>query len=294
MRTLTAKSVLDGVLRRSGGGALTADTATAAEIAKFFDYIADRLRTAWEFFPWLETFTTEERYFRAEWAAPTTYAEGDEIRFEDSDGVVGYYTPNADDLPAAGESPDTDPDKWETLTEFRRLVEFEQTGETEFEGVAAAWDADPDATPGAKPIEFKLAGDGVVIPPGAGALASVWLKIVKKCEDFACVLWEAGAAYPAGSRVFYLTTEECYEVVTTTTAGETPESASPKFRVMEFPYILGRAVKAGALADWMRDDGQTEAADGLESQFYRLLEEQRTKLITTQGQRGRIAFRASR
>lgn len=290
MRTESAQSVLNGVLRRQGGGAITEANATDAEVAQFFDYIADRLRTAWEFHPWLETLTIEKRYFRAEWEAGETYAEGDEIWFEDSEGETGYYTPVADDLPAAGESPEDEPDKWEELTAFRRLVEFEAEGETAFEGCVAAWREDPDAVEAPGQVEFKLAGDGVVILPGAGALPYVWLKLVKKCEDFAAVRWLVDAAYTAGTCIYYATTGECYEVVTLTTAGETPVSAAAKFRLLEFPYILARAVKAGAVADWMLSDGQD--TEKQESQFYRLLDEQKWRLVGQQGQRGRIRFQA--
>lgn len=286
MRNVTAQSVLEGVLNREGGGNVSPDDARL--VAKIFEYIADRLRTAWEFFPWLEVFETEKRYFRAEYDDGETYAADAEIYFNDGE-TSGYFTPVADDLPAAGESPATDPDKWTRLTSLRRVVAFDQAGKTAFEGVAAAWDRDPDADKEAVAIDYVLAGDGVVIPPGA-CLDFVWLKIIKKCPDFAAVLFDESETYGAG-RVVYVE-PHCWEVLEETEAGETPGTDPEKFRQLEFPYVLARAVKQGALADWQRSDGEAEKAEAGESRFYAELEAQKWKLIGTQKQRGRIRFKA--
>lgn len=296
MRTLLPRSILAGVLRRSGGANLTEDNATDAEVAKFFDFIGDRLRTAWEFHPWLETFVIEQRFFRPAWLIGSTYAAGAEVRFTDSAGVTAYWTPLASDLPAAGQSPESHPTKWTLLEQFRRVVEFEQLGETPFEACVAAYDRDPAVDPAARQLEQTLAGDGVVIrPDDAEGLTSVWLKLVARCEDFACVRWVFGEAYAPQTRVYYPVNGECYEVLTATTPGETPVgAAAAKFRRLQFPYILGRAVKSGVLADWLRSDGQAEQAAAEESQFYRLLDEQKWRLVGQQGQRGRIRFLPAR
>lgn len=289
MRTVSAQSVLEGVLRREGGGSITEANASDAEVAKFFDYIADRLRTAWEFHPWLETFVVEKRFFREVWAVGATYAEDDEVYFEGT--VSGYFV--ALEATLAGESPDTHPAKWLEVAELRRLVEFEQAGESAFEGCAAAYAEDPLTSPRARQLNFTLTGDGVVIDPGQCAPDGVWLKLIKRCEDFAAVRWTLAGVYAAGRRIYFATTGEVYEVVTTTTATESPLTAAAKFRLLEFPYIFARAVKSGALADWMRSDGASDKASAEESQFYRLLDEQKMRLVTQQGQRGRIRFAAT-
>lgn len=289
MRTVTFKSVLRGALAREGGGNLRTVDASDPTVAQVIEFIADRFRTAWEHYVWPEIFETEERYFRAEWEAGETYAADDEIRFEDSEGTVAYYTPVSADLPAAGESPEDEPDKWEELTTFRRFVAFAQEGETEFEACVGAWDRDPEADPEALKLTYRVTRDGILIEPGQCEVASVWLKIRRKCPDFAADVYSALATYAAGDLVYFDDEGDVYRALEATSAGQTPTTNPAKWAIVEFPMIFARAVKAGALADWQRSDGEGSAVKTRDSEdrFNELLDEQVWQLTKLQGQTGR-------
>jgi hypothetical protein len=289
MRTVSFKSVLRGVLAREGGGNLIDADASEPMVAKAIEFIADRVRTAWEYYAWPEIFETEERYFRAEWEAGETYAAGDEVRFTDSEGETAYYTPVAGDLPAAGESPEDEPDKWEELTDFRRFVAFDQEGETAFEACVGAWDEDPEANACADKLRFRVTRDGILIEPGQCSGASVWLKIRRKTPDFAAQVYAADAEYAVGEPVYFEDEGEVFRCLEATAAGQTPETNPAKWELEGFPMIFARAVKAGALADWQRSDGEGSAVKTRDSEdrFIELLDEQVWQLTKLQGQTGR-------
>lgn len=286
MRTVTFKSVLAGVLRREGGGNLLTSAATAAEIAKFCDYIADRLRTAWEYYIWPECYVTELRRFRAEYSAASTYATGAEVWFVDSADIGGYYT--ALEAIALTESPEAAPTKWEALTTLRRFVAFDQPGKTEFEACVGAWTADPESVKSAMRMQHLITTDGVLLPPTC-PIDGAWLKVRRKCPDFAAEQYDAAVAYAVGARVYFDDLMEVYKCVTATTAGQTPATHASKWELVEFPMILARAVKAGALADWQRSDGEGSAKKTADSEanFTALLDEQVFQLTKLQGQTGR-------
>lgn len=379
MRTVSYKSVLRGVLAREGGGNLRTVDATDPLVARAIEYIADRFRSAWEYYVWPEIFETEKRYFRAEWDFATTYAIGDEVWFpgyysitvsgagnaqangeyiavdtyngrpryykngDTSSYVIRYdgaaywelynsgaalwqYSSAAADFPweaswadegggspaptvtedaasapvgagyytalvaGAGGSP-LDTDRWEPITELRRLVDFNQTGKTAFEACVGAWDRDPDTDKAAKRLHFAIAADGVVLPADyTGVLA--WLKLRRKCPDLAAVVDDAAAAYAIGDVVYFDSIGDVYECLEATTTGQTPLTHAAKWRVIEFPMIFARAVKAGALADWQRSDGEGSATKTRDSEdrFVELLDEQVWQLTKLQGQTGRTDF----
>lgn len=286
MRTVTYESVLRGVLKREGGGNLAADDGAALLV---IEYIADRLRTAWEYYVWPECFVTELRRFRAEYDPALTYAEGVELYFEDSEGTGGYWT--ALEAIGVGDSPEAEPTMWAALTVLRRFVAFDQAGETEFEACVGAWDADPESDKGALRVGYQVTADGVLLSP-ACALDGVWLKVRRKCPDFAAEVYDVAEAYGVGRALYYEDLGECFRVLEVTTAGDNPVDEAEKFEQLEFPMILARAVKAGALADWQRSDGEGSAVKTRDSEerFTDLLDEQVWQLTKLQGQTGKPEY----
>lgn len=285
MRTVPYKSVLRGVLAREGGGNLATAAATDPEIARVIEYVSDRFRTAWEFYAWPEIFVTEERTFRAEWDAAATYAEDDEVYFPDE--PAGYYRALA--ATSAGESPATTAAKWEEMATFARLVEFEQAGETAFEACVGVWDRDPEADPSAVPVPYRVTADGILLPPDY-AYATAWLRVRKVCPPLTPLVYDEAATYLPGVEVYFDAIGDVYTCLEATAAGETPATDAAKWAVVPFPMIFARAVKAGALADWQRSDGEGSAVKTRDSEerFVELLDDQVCQLTKLQGQTGRI------
>ena len=273
MRTTTYKALLDGVLARAK---LSLSATPADEVGAVMAYLADRITFAWEYAYWPELLVVEERYFRPTWVAGI-YAASSEVYHA---GTGKYWV--APSGAAADEVPGVDAE-WEELTSFRRTVGYAQTGETEIGACSRIWDVDPLTYPTeAVALDFALSPDGLEVLSDSGT-TSVWVRFRQRAPDLApAVIYSAVPAYAAGAVVYWGT--DCYEVLTTTTAGDTPTSAAAKFEKIEIPAWLAPAIKAGAYADWISANGQGDRAGYWEQQFIALLDEQVSQITTLQGQ----------
>ena len=184
-----------------------------------------------------------------------------------------------------GPGPDDEPDYWEEISAFNHQVDYEQDGETAIGAVFAAWDKDPRVYADAQQLRYKLRRDGISFAPGI-EVTSVWLEFRPRARDFAAEIYDAAAAYAVGDLIYY-TDGEVWKCLVATTAAQTPESHAAKWELVEFPEFLARAVKAGALADWLSGDEKPDNADKWEGQFTDRLEAQVWQITKLQGQTGR-------
>lgn len=231
MRTVTFKSVVDGVFALAGVTRTTAADPTAL-LEQVIGHVNLRVREAWEFEFWPELCPVEQRYYRAEWDAGDTYAAADEVWFpNDDEDLEGYYSANAaPDTPTAGQSPETHPAKWTELTTFRRYVALDQTGETAIGEVIALYKTDPRLTGGrAARIRHTLTAEGVA-PVG-------W------CGNYVWAHFRTRP--PAYSAANY--------------ASETPTD-------FPIPYVLASFVQRAAFADFLRQDSKFEEGGRAEAQ----------------------------
>jgi hypothetical protein len=278
VRTVTYQSVLDGAMKRRG---ITPVQAQAERLQQFAEFIADKLRDAWEFYAWPETMLTEQRRFRAEWVAQI-YASGVEVYHT---GTDAYWISNA--ATTALEVPGVST-KWVKPTTLRLLVGYEQTGLSAIDAVLGAWDADPEADPEANSVPYTLAEDGVLLAPDYDGTA-VWLRFRTRPDDFAwSEVWDETIPYDAGAVVYYA--PHVYTATVATATAEEPGD-SANWRQLEFPYRLARAVKAGAASEDQGAGGQEDKELVSSSEFTELLEEQVWQLTKLQGQTGRPDYR---
>ena len=277
MRTVTYQSVLDGALKRRG---VTPSQAQTERLLQFSEFIADKLRDAWEYYAWPETLRTEERRFRAEWTA-TSYAEGTEIYHAGTDAYwIAGSAAISTDVPGVSAV-------WEVPTTLRLVVDYEQVGQTAIEAALGAWDADPEADPAANPVPYTLAEDGVLIAPDYKG-TSIWLRFRERPDDFAWSdIWDETLPYAVDDVVYH--EPHCYRCNTVTTAGQEP-GVHASWTQLEFPYRLARAVKAGAAAEDQSAGGQEDKALATAGEFTELLEEQVWQLTKLQGQQGRPEY----
>ena len=109
------------------------------------------------------------------------------------------------------------------------------------------------------PLAYSLTSDGVLV---AGYPASAWFTYRLLCPYLWGAPFDASAAYQVGDQVFYVAgaSGDFYEVLGTTTPGQTPENAATLFAKVEIPQRFGRYLAAKVAADWLRWDGQVEKA----------------------------------
>lgn len=136
------------------------------------------------------------------------------------------------------------------------------------------FDRDP-AEKGARKLPFQLRGGGAVV---RGDFERVWIRYQLACPEWRGSVWDETKAYQKGARVWFSTgaydgefAGDFWLAVDGTAAGESPDSAPSKWRVVALPWVIAPAVAQGAYADWLRGGKDVGNAGAEESHFYTLL-----------------------
>jgi hypothetical protein len=159
MRTVTLQSVVDGAAVRLGLD--ITQTMLAHTTAAIVEYVNSRLREAQERAVWPEFVRTEQRQYRADYNAGTSYAIGDEVYYP----TTGFYYRAT--AAGSGNLP-TNTSFWtESPTDFLRSIDFAQVGQTAIGEVLGVYGSDPRVRRGAPEYEFFLEEDALVVPLGA-------------------------------------------------------------------------------------------------------------------------------
>ena len=124
----------------------------------------------------------------------------------------------------------------------------------------------------------------------------VWLKYrLRRPFLMPAPVWDSGAAYAAGSEVYYVSTVtgvgNCFTAATATTAGQSPDAVPAAWSVVMIPYIFRQYLIQGGFADWLTADGQEDKADKAEAAALQLLELEADKLHRQQAQGGRVRWK---
>lgn len=255
MRTVRFKQVLDGVATRMGlepNANLQLNQAAALT-----EYINDRTKKAWEKAAWPEWTTSEQRQFRADWSAVTTYALGAEVY--DASANAYYRSLQAGNL----NHPRTDTAWWTPASDLDTYIAIAQSWETN--EIGELWDVyldDPRRCKNPRRVGWWLAPEGVWV--AANGATKVYPEFSLLPPKFTSELWETTTPYVAGDLVYYEVTGECYEALESST-GTVPTNTS-SWRLQSFPKILERYVKLAAIGDALREDENIQKALGWDVQ----------------------------
>lgn len=306
MRTVTAASILSGAFAKGGLAVPSDENALTAAL----EFLMQRLRYGAEYYRWPECIEVQHRYFRPEWVAGS-YPAGTEIyagntywrATEDvtSADVPGQYGAKGVLLAGVGIALAYSADgayiiytgaggtasKWVEMIRFRKIVLWEQPGKDAVGAFLAAWTEDPLTSKCARRVPFLLVGDGAVFEPGYSN-ASVWVGINPPSPKVTPEPNDGAAAIAAGSFVYI--EGDVYKVLTTTTAGDKPSTASAKFSLVPIPQFLAPALKAAVWSDICASDGAMDKATWWENKFTDLLDEQVTQLTKLQGQTTQLTW----
>jgi hypothetical protein len=248
MRTVTFKSVVDGVFALAGVTRSTAADPTAL-LGQVIEAVNLRVREGYEHEFWPELCRVEQRAYRAAYASGTSYTAGAEIWFPNADeDLQGYYSANSSpNTPSAGQSPETHPAKWTALDSFDRYIALDQAGLTAIGEVMALYTTDPGLRPGsAGRVAFALSPDGIV--PASGAPDRVWVWFRQRPPAYT-------AANYAGTEGDFL-----------------------------LPYVLDSFIRRAAYADFLRMDGKFDEAGRADARAYQDLTNASDASGASQGQ----------
>ena len=252
IRTVTFKSVLDGVATRMG--LEPSANFQLSQAAALTEYITDRIGQAWEIASWPEWTTSERRQFRANWDTAVTYAVGAEVYDPTSNA---YYR----SLQAANTGNAVTSTLWWTpATDLATYVAFEQAWETNKIGeVWAVYLDDPHVIDRPRLCSWWIGPEGIWVQTTA---TKVWVEFSLRPPIFTTVPWDAAVAYAAGDLVYYA--PDCYVAATAST--NAVPSSSGSWIKQSFPYVLSRAVKLVAIADALREDQSLDKATAWDAQ----------------------------
>jgi hypothetical protein len=280
-RTVTPKAILEGVASRVGQRFEKLNTAT---VVTWLAWLDDRVAEAWEVLSaHPDLMEVEQRYFQGGlWLNGSTYSTGDIVY----GATAGKYFTSLVDANTGNEPVAGGDANWEeTDLPFRRLIDWEQTGQTKIESVRLVSDVDPRLYK--NPIDQGLRVDlwddaGFDVP---GSQAWVWVWFQRQLPQFSASYYSSTAVYAGGEdRIYWPTDGEVYDVVTTTTAGDTPVSASAKFSKVALPYVLERFLKLAVAADYYTDQNQEGSAEVHDRRAQKALDQKLQQLYGSQRQ----------
>jgi hypothetical protein len=257
------------VLREAAGLAgFTLAQLTATPKTQLKTFISRRGREYWDHWWWNQIMHAELRYYRDAYDAATAYAEDDEIYYS----TTGLYYICI--LASTGNAP-TNTTYWEEVTELDAYIELAQTGQEEIGTVRLLSPDNPleEREPRVQP--FRLIGEKIQVL-GVDVPASVYVWFREPAPTWLGDDFDATATYAVGEVMYYEGAGVDYEgdfwtCLTATTAGQDPEDATAKWERIGFPKWLREPVAQAAYADWLRQDGNPEAARLEDSEAQRLL-----------------------
>lgn len=220
----------------------------------FATWLQQRLKRAWTVTLWPDTLALEARTYAPDWVAGN-YAANAVVY--DAGNTLAYYQASAPvtsaDVPGTSAS-------W--VSYFApRVIPFNQTSNVIGEPVNC-WKDDPRVVRAPRAVGFWK--DSANVYPDPQAPNVVYLQFRKPAPRFSAKPYDATVIYAAKSRFLY-SDGECYVVLATTTAGQTPASTPASFAVQSTPEVLADFAMRAAKADWLSDDGQDDKAAMAES-----------------------------
>jgi len=250
MRTVTFKSLIDGVAALMGLDSSTSDLSPKKAQA-YTVFLNARVAAGWQFDFWPEICPCEQRQFRDTWSDSTAYTADDEVFYSDK-----YYTALLD---STNEDPETATTYWEETTELDKYVAYDQTGETEIEAVESVSAKNPRVYPDYPgKYAFSFSNNGVQVSTLAGN--KVWIVFRPPAPSFTAATWSATTSYSTGARVYLAATGECY-LCLADHLNQNPATATTYWQKIDMPAFLASYAIRGAYADALRKDGQNDKAD---------------------------------
>jgi hypothetical protein len=272
VKTVPFQTVWESIVRLRGWNPDSADISSTQK-QELADHINEALEEAWQdgFFP--DVMLIEQRQYRPDWDAATTYGLDEEVLWEDSDGNLDYYASlQAGNL---NHSP-SDTDWWEKQTSILYTIDFQQDGETEIDAVdtgACIYSRDPRIYAGTQPNRTVEVYDHKILVR-ADAPTQPWVRFRPVAPEFSLDEWSAVTAYAIDDVVYLASQGECYKALAAST-NKDPYTETAYWEPVDFPKIFMRYVRHKVHSLWlMEDEGRYREAAAAEAELEKLHERQ--------------------
>jgi hypothetical protein len=198
------------------------------------------------------------------WVTATDYEVGDIVYWPQSGRFYQVHTAHTSSQTLVP----TNVSYYGVLTVFDRYVGYTQTGFTALGTVLGVWVSNPrvyvkgQAPTSADSIEWWLSENGVQVLTTSAK--SVWVEYRVRTPNLKGVAWSSSSTYTGLVGQVYFADEDAevvgnfYDCLTTTTAGESPATASAKWSLVEVPRRFEQYLVFGVVRDWLLSQGQSE------------------------------------
>lgn len=292
MRTISLRRVYEACVRLRGWDPETS-ALTKAQKGQYAELITDRVREAYEAELWPDLLKVQQREYRNTWASGTTYAEDDEVFYDDGTDQ-GYF------ISLQGSNTNHTPSFtaatawWEAVGDtFRRTIDFDQSWETDVIGSIdvqnGIFDCDPYVYPNAKPVaDCRIVEEAILVGPEQ-APVQPYIRFRPVPPQFSLDEWDSGLNYAVGALAYDSGTGECYRALAANTGTFPPDNTSTWVKV-DFPYFIFTFVKHAVAADVATDDDGRKRS---EAKAQEELDRLRDTLLEQRGEFRRAVFSRS-
>lgn len=298
-RSVRLGAVLESVVRKRGYDPASA-TLSDGDRGNVADLVNLKFREVWEGQWWPETMVVEQRQYAPTWSVTGNYGDGDLVMVLDAEDEAHYYRSLADSN--VGHDPETDDGTWWELADddLERSIQLEQSWEDNGIGridvQAHVFSRDPRLYRDTAPEEdVYLLGDSILLR-GTRAPARPWVMFQLPCPVFSWTDWDVSEGYAAGDVVFVessggTTVGEAYVAVAPSTGVDPYGDDGTYWALQSFPAFLRDYVVHAVAAEEIAEDEGRYRMLGLAA---RILEGLEARLVTAQGTRRRVVYRAAR
>ncbi|MEO0797422.1 MAG: hypothetical protein AAFX93_19900 [Verrucomicrobiota bacterium] len=281
MRTISYHALLDKLAARYG-----VQRAELAEdqLLTFQEYLDQALCKCWQTWWWPELMQTELRYYRARWAAGT-YQSGDEVYHA---GTDQYWQA----LATTTEEPSTLSSDWTELniseTAWFRYIGWDQVDETPLDDVEGLYLTNPQLSDQTQSYVAEETPEGIRVPDVFGNFA--WVRFRLRVPTLLASDYSSSAVYTADNQVLF-TDGQIYTCLSSTSAGESPDTTPAKWQVVTIPYIFRTAMVEFAYSRILEADNETTTAAIHDARGERRLDEEIAKIAVKKRQGRRTSYR---
>lgn len=189
------------------------------------------------------------------WLTATTYAVGDIIFYPVDANHYQCHTAHTSSgtlIPTATGGNE----RWGVLTPFERYVDFLQTGQTKIGSVQAVASANPLPNYQWDSVAKTTRNNRVYILEN---LTRVWINFRLRRPKLTGALYDSTAAYAVDDQVYFTPSDgpgNFYTCIATASAGDTPETDTDKWEVVEIPEEFEGNLICNAYAALLTADEQ--------------------------------------
>lgn len=225
-------------------------------------------------------FVASTAYSGDTYSATRAYVAGNTVYYPTTNLYYVCHTASTGNVPS-------NTSYWGRQYEFDRYIAYEQTGCTAIGQALSCHDRNPRTWRNAVELDFELSQNGVQIPDD---VPYVWLNYRIRPPRLTGAAYSATTAYTAGQQIYYSSTTTAgnfYDCATSTSAGESPDSAAAKWSVVSIPFPFKFYLQQVLYAEWLAREGQGDKSLLEQKKAFAWLDQQMILLGNQQQQRQR-------